>query len=425
MNKDLETIKVHIFGEEVGTLAYNRSKVVSYFQYNRDFLASGNYKSIFPFIIRRVDQTQLFRQFQENAFRGLPPIFADSLPDDFGNQIFNTWVKEKKIDKKKLSPILQLAYVANRGMGALEYFPGKVLPEADEIDLDEITNILKKVLDLKSGYKESGLNDIGLLNIFKMGTSAGGARPKIIVSEHKESGALLPGDVQYDDSYNHYLVKLGMNDAGYSRELVEYGYYHLAKDAGLNMMPSRMIDNKHFATLRYDRVAGKKIHVLTATGISGLNFQDPDVSSYENLFEMAHELNLPSADMDALFRRMVFNYVFHNTDDHLKNHSFLYEPNNDRWRISLSYDINFALDALAKWPNAPHNLSLNGKRNSIDNSDIMALAKKYTIQSPKTIIGEVCSVIPKWEEIANTLNIPEKVYESIKEEFKYLKDGVD
>ncbi len=420
MNKDVESIKVFIFSIEVGTLAYDKTRAISYFQYNNDYLASGLYKNIFPFILQRIGQTQVFREFQEYTFRGIPPVFADSLPDDFGNQIFNRWVKEKGIDKKELSPILQLAYVSNRGMGALEYFPGKKLPKATKINLNVIVDVLKQVLDVKLDQKEVELNDLGLLNIFKIGTSAGGARPKVIVSEHKKKGTLLAGDLEYNDSYNHYLVKLGMGTDGYSRELVEYGYYQLACESGLHMMLSKMIDGKHFATLRYDRIDGEKKHVLTATGISGYNFQNPEVSSYENVFEIAHNLNLPSADMDALYRRMVFNYVFHNTDDHLKNHSFIYEKESDRWRIAPSYDINFALNALAKWSDAPHSLSLNGKRNNITKSDLLLLAKSYSIKRPKKIIEEICSSIPRWKDIALNLDIPKQVYQSIADEFKDL-----
>ena len=184
------------------------------------------------------------------------------------------------------------------------------------------------------------------------------------------------------------------------------------------MMPSKMIGDRHFATLRYDRIDGKKVHVLTATGISGHNYRDPGASSYENLFEIAHTLNLPSADMDALFRRMVFNLVYHNTDDHLKNHSFLYEPENDRWRITPSYDINFALDALAKWPNAPHQLSLNGKRSGVEAKDVLALAAAYSIKGPKRIIEEVCAVLPQWRDIAGGLKLPDPVSSSIADEFR-------
>ncbi|WP_179019555.1 type II toxin-antitoxin system HipA family toxin [Winogradskyella forsetii] len=425
MNNKLDKLKVRIFGEEIGILAYDSIKAESYFQHSEVFLQRKHYTNIFPFIIKRVSQTQIFKNYKAHTFRGLPPMIADSLPDDFGNQVFNQWIKSKDIDKHKLSPIFQLAYLSNRGMGALEYFPGKSLPKAGKINLDAITGILRKVLDVKKNHKELELSDLALLNIFKLGSSPGGARPKIIVSEHKKSKELIPGDVEYSNDYNHYLVKLNMDtDDGYSRELVEFGYYKLALLAGLDMMHCKMIDNKHFATIRYDRINGEKIHVLTATGISGYNFRDPSVSTYENVFAIANNLNLPSGDIDALFRRMVFNYVFNNVDDHLKNHSFLYEKENDRWRISPSYDINYSLNALRKWPNAPHMLSLNSKNTQIEVSDLLTIAEKYSVKSPKKIILEVCKVIYEWENIAEELNIPERVYLSIKDDFTDYSNSI-
>lgn len=418
MNKSLETINVNLFGDEIGRLAYDAQKAESYFQYREAFLDSGKYSNIFPLIIKRIPQTQVFNQFREHSFRGLPPMIADSLPDDFGNQVFNQWIRAKNIDKAKLSPILQLAYLSNRGMGALEYAPGKPLPKAGDINLTAITEVLKRVLDVKTAQQELQLTDLALLNIFKLGSSPGGARPKVIVTEHKESKKLIPGDVEYSDDYNHYLVKLHMNaDDGYSRERVEYGYYQLALAAGLDMMPSQLVENKHFATRRFDRVAGEKVHILTATGLSGYNFQDPTVSSYENLFDLAHRINLPPADMDALFRRMVFNFVFHNTDDHLKNHAFCYEKATNRWRIAPSYDINYALNALRKWPNAPHMLSLNDKNAGITSDDWMPLAEKYTIKSPEKINKQVTEAKSLWETIAKDLDIPERVWTAIQEDF--------
>ncbi len=354
------------------------------------------------------------------TFRGIPSVFADSLPDYFGNRIFNIWIKNQKIDPTKLSPVHQLAYLSNRGMGALEYFPGKRILRIDTIDLDEITSVLQSVLKTKKKAIEPNLNDFGLLGIFNLGTSAGGARPKVLVSQHKKTGALILGDIEFGKDYHHYLIKLGFGEDSYSREIVEYAYYLLAIEAGLDMMPSKIIQNKYFATLRYDRVDGQKIHVMTATGISGYDFRNPEVSSYENLFDIASAINLPSRDIDALFRRMVFNYVFHNTDDHLKNHSFLYESERNRWRISPSYDINFALDALAKWPNAPHSLSLNQKRTQWELKEVLDIAKRHSIKSPHRIISQVCEAIPKWYEIAENLNIPEEIRCSISDEFRNL-----
>src|SRR5690606_9181433 len=163
------------------------------------------------------------------------------------------------------SPLEQLTYIANRGMGALEFLPAKEILSNTSIDLTEITEIVQKVLDVKTSIQEKNLSEVALLNIFKIGSSAGGARPKVLVSEHKETGMLIPGDIEVSDDYHHYLIKLGVENS-FGRELIEYVYYTIATALGIEMMPSKLIDNKHFATLRFDRQHGMKIHTLTASG---------------------------------------------------------------------------------------------------------------------------------------------------------------
>lgn len=165
----------------------------------------------------------------------------------FGNMIFKEWFEVKNKTFKKTTPLEQLTYVSNRGMGALEYHPSAEIPKSTTINIDEIVEVLYKVLGLKKNTSEEVLNDIALLNIFKIATSAGGARPKILNSEHKETGVIIPGDMECSDRYNHYLVKLCMNENwGFNKEKIEYAYYILAQEVGIRMMPSKLIDNKHF-----------------------------------------------------------------------------------------------------------------------------------------------------------------------------------
>ncbi|WP_262696560.1 type II toxin-antitoxin system HipA family toxin [Mesonia aquimarina] len=262
-------IEVRLFGLEIGKLGYDIDKQASYFQYNPKFLESNQYTNIFPYIFKRVKPVQIFNKFEGETFRGLPPMIADSLPDMFGNIIFKEWFESKNKEFKKITPLEQLTYVANRGMGALEYHPISKIPKTSTINIDEIIEVLHKVLYVKKETNEKELSDIALLNVFKIGTSAGGARPKILISEHKTTGKIIPGDMEYSNDYNHYLVKLFINEEGekgYNKEKIEYAYYVMAKEAGIQMMPSKLIENKHFATLRYDRQHGEKQHVLTACG---------------------------------------------------------------------------------------------------------------------------------------------------------------
>jgi len=408
-----KVINVRAFEMELGKLGYDLDSQKSFFQYNPDFLDSGQYAKLFPFIFKRTKSVQVFKEYQGDTFQGLPPMIADSLPDAFGNIIFQEWLDARGI--QKITPLEQLAYVADRGMGALEYQPIKELPTSSQINLDEVVQVLEKVLKLKDDTKGGNLNELALLNVFKIGTSAGGARPKILISEHKETGEIIAGDRVVNDDYNHYLVKLHLDDRdGYNKEVVEYAYYLLAKEAGIDMMSSKLIENKHFATLRYDRQHGEKQHTLTVTGLTGWDFKSqPENSSYENIFKVALSLGVPHKDIQQLFRRMVFNLVFRNVDDHLKNHSFIYDKENESWQLGPAYDVTYALNPLITFKATSRALSINGKRTEITQKDLLAVAEEFAIKNPKGIIAEVQKLMPRWSEIAIEFGILKSIVDRI------------
>jgi serine/threonine-protein kinase HipA len=415
-----DIISVFCFGQEIGRLGFDENQQKSTFQYNPKFLQSELFHNLFPStgIFKRTPQVQVFSQFNSETFRGLPPMIADSLPDVFGNIIFKKWLESGSKEFNQISVIEQLAYVADRGMGALEYRPSKELPQSSSIDLIEIIAVLKEVLQVKDEQHESRLNHESLLNIFKIGTSAGGARPKILISVHKTSGEIIPGDLTHASEYNHYLIKLHLDDdLGYSREVVEFCYYLTANHIGINMMPSKLIEQKHFATLRFDRQNGEKQHILTATGLTGWDYQSPKDSSYENLFELALFLKVPHRDLEELFKRMVFNVVFFNSDDHLKNHSFIYHKNQDSWRISPAYDITYSLNPLLNYTRTSRALSINGKRIDITLSDLLTIADSYTIKNAKKVVQEIQDSISYWIDQAQKLNLPPHIIQSICRDF--------
>ena len=413
-------IDVVAFGLEIGKLGYDIDQGKSFFQYNPDFLDSGQYSKMFPFIFKSTKPVQIFKEYQLDTFQGLPPMIADSLPDTFGNIIFQEWLTARGV--KKVTPLEQLTYVSNRGMGALEYRPIKELPKSSEINIDEVIDILEKVLKLKEGTTGEDLSELSLLNVFKIGTSAGGARPKILISEHKETGKIIAGDREVSTDYNHYLVKLHIDDSdGYNKEKVEYVYYLLAQEAGINMMPSKLIENKHFATIRYDRQNGEKQHVLTVTGLTGWDFKsNPETSSYENVFKVALGLEVPHKDVQQLFRRMIFNLVFRNVDDHLKNHSFIYDKESNSWNLSPAYDLTYALNPLFTFKSTSRALSINGKRTEITVKDVLTIAEEFAIKNPKGIIEEVQALTSKWVDLANEHEIPKKIVDRIDNDFLKL-----
>jgi serine/threonine-protein kinase HipA len=412
-------IDLYCFGNEIGKIGFDENQKKSFFQYNPVFLKSGSLLNLFPLIFKKTPIIQVFNQFNNDTFRGLPPMIADSLPDMFGNIIFKTWLEATQKDFKKISVLEQLAYVSNRGMGALEYQPSKKNPEGTTINIQEIKDVLKKVLDNKKKNVAPHLDSASLLNIFKIGTSAGGARPKILISEHKKTGEITSGDLVYSDDFAHYLVKLNLDDdATFNREKIEFCYYQTAIDLGITMMPSKLIDEKHFATLRFDRQNGQKKHVLTATGMTGWDFNDPSVSSYENVFELAIFLKLSQKDIEELYKRMIFNLVFSNTDDHLKNHSFIYDEIYDQWALSPAYDVTYSLNPFMNYKKVSRALSINNKRMNIELVDLLQIADKYTIKNPKSIIEKIEKGIPIWLQKASDLDISEREIEAISKDFK-------
>ncbi len=416
-----QIISVSFQGIEIGKIGYDEDQKKSSFQYNPNFLAQNKYKKLFPYIIRRTQNVQVFSEYEGETFRGLPPMIADSLPDVFGNIVFKEWLEATQKDFSSITPLEQLTYVGNRGMGALEFAPKKEIQSSATINIEQITKVVKKVIDFKTTFSEKGLSDLALLTIFKIGTSAGGARPKILVAENKTSGQLIPGDLVYSNEYNHYLVKLSIDEEqGYAKEKIEYIYYNLAQQVGIEMMPSKLVDDKHFATLRFDRQNGTKQHVLTASGLTGWDFKKPEHSNYENLFRLALDIKLPHKDIQQLFKRMVFNLVFANIDDHLKNFSFIYNSDTDKWNLAPAYDLTYPLDALLNYTRVARALSINGKRNTITRADVLQIANLFTIKNPTGIINEVVEVTKMFKALAAQHKIPAKVIDKIESEFNLL-----
>jgi serine/threonine-protein kinase HipA len=414
-------IDARLYGQEIGRIGLDDDGRRSSFQFNPDYLQSSSHKNIFPStgIIKRVEHVQMFSQYNNITFKGLPPQIADSLPDMFGSIIFKAWLDTK--NRSEITSLEQLAYVGHRGMGAIEYAPITQLPAHGAFDIEEIIDVLREVLDVKRSSGQRQLNTQGITNIFRLGTSAGGVRPKILISEHKETAEIIPGDVEYSDHYHHYLVKLAMEeDFSYPRETIEYCYYRVLVELGVNMMDSKLIDSRHFATLRYDRVGGEKKHVLTATGITGWDYKSPEHSSYENLFKLCSFLKVSQAQMEELFKRMVFNVVYGNVDDHLKNHSFIHDPTSDRWSISPAYDITFPLNPLLNFKRVNRALSINGKRNQIGIKDILTVADRFTIKNPSGVVRQVVSQLHYLKQLLYNHGVSARVIDKMEEQFNLL-----
>lgn len=412
-----QLVAIYYKGVEIGKIGWDDDKNTSSFQYHPDFLKDENFKNLFPYIFRKTKYIQVFDQFSGDTFRGLPPMIADSLPDSFGNIVFQTWWSQNK--SYNLSALEQLTYVANRGMGALEFHPIKKTEELDSLDLDAIAEIAQQIIVNKSLIEQESLNEEALFNIFKIGTSAGGARPKVLVSEHKESGKLIPGDINFSTEYRHLIVKLD-TEIDYPKNKIEYLYYKLAITAGINIMPSFLIADKYFATERFDRLNGEKQHILSVSGLTGWDFTKAEHSTYENIFKLALDLKVPHKDIQELFRRMLFNICFANFDDHLKNFSFIFNDKENTWNLSPAYDITFPGNPLLTYKRLNHACSVQGKRHSFTWKDMEIIAELFSIKNPKSILNDIENTQESFKQKAVELGIAEFVIKGIESKFVFF-----
>jgi serine/threonine-protein kinase HipA len=408
-------LNIKLFGHEIGRLGYDNHRRCSYFQYNPDYL-SRNSTNILPFIIKRSPETQSFPKFEGKTFRGLPPMFADSLPDVFGNHLFQSWLiaQGKTI---QLNALEQLAYVGHRGMGAWEYEPAITMEAPSSFRIAEMAQLLSEIMVEKESATPQIANSESLLNLFRTGTSAGGMRPKILVAKHRKTAQILPGDLLYGPHYDPFLVKLNLeNDAFHPKETIEFIYANIAKQLGIEMMPCELWEEKHFATQRFDRQNNQKQHVLTAAGLTGWDYQNPEDSSYENLFKLAMALKIPLSELQQLFRRMVFNVVFNNIDDHLKNHSFCYRPMSDSWHLAPAYDLTYALNPKLKFHKVSRALSINGKREQINKQDLLKIADSFSIEHAEQTIQEICEGSSLWADLAYRHHLPPSIAATIQQQ---------
>jgi serine/threonine-protein kinase HipA len=265
----------------------------------------------------------------------------------------------------------------------------------------EMAQLLSEILAEKESLTPENANTEGLLNLFRIGTSAGGMRPKILVAKHRKTQQILPGDLLYGPHHDYFLVKLNLeNDPLHPKETIEFIYANIAQQLGIEMMPCELWEEKHFATHRFDRQNNQKQHVLTAAGLTGWDYQNPEESSYENLFKLAMALKIPLSELQQLFRRMVFNVVFNNIDDHLKNHSFCYRPETDSWHLSQAYDLTYALNPKLKFHKVSRALSISGKREQINKNDLLKIADMFSIEHAEQIIQDIQEGRSLWSDLA-------------------------
>ncbi|MBK7553865.1 MAG: type II toxin-antitoxin system HipA family toxin [Flavobacteriales bacterium] len=424
--------KVLLWGKTVGLVVWDDQLHRATFQFDRSFTRSG--LDVAPVMMplakaRGGEEVFSFGNLRDETFKGLPGLLADCLPDRFGDTLLNAWLRGQKRDAGSANPVEKLCYLGHRGMGALEFEPshGELEASSEALQIDELVRVARDVMTQKEAFKTSRKKgeQEALLDIIQVGTSAGGARAKAIVAYNAKTGEVRSGQIDGLEGFTYCLIKFdGVTNTalgdpkGYGR--IEYAYHLMAVASGISMMPSTLLEEHgraHFLTQRFDRVQHAKtgeyvrLHMATLCGLGHLDFNDPLRYSYEDAFAMMRLLGLPYPDAVEMFRRMCFNVVARNLDDHTKNTSFLMDPQGV-WHLSPAYDITFAYDPKNVWLKQ-HQMSINGKRLDISRADLLAVAKEMNIKKADAIIDEVVAGVKKWKTFAKKAEMDAKQVEAI------------
>ncbi len=378
-------------------------------EYTPEFINSG-YNPSPLFVTPEKGRVYEFSQLPFGTFKGLPGFIADCLPDKFGTAIINHWLEKSGRPKDTYTTIERLLYQGSRAMGALRFEPQerKDLNKQVSIDLEGLIAATAEVLGermlLDTNLKT---DDEALLTILRVGTSAGGARPKAVVAYNSETGDLRSGQVDAPEGYEHWLLKLDgvdeNNPAAYSETMnygcLEYAYYKMVLACGIDMMECRLLEDgrrHHFMTKRFDRIGGShRVHMVSLCGMAHYDYNQPDSWSYEQLFRVMRGLRLTQTEMEQAYRRMVFNVIGCNQDDHTKNIEFLMDTDGV-WRLSPAFDMSYAVGAGFT---RQHQMSVNGKRQHITRQDLLAVAAEVGMKSAKAseIIEQTLDVIGRFD----------------------------
>jgi len=417
---------VNIWNKRVGAIAWDSERGLGTFQYDKDFLRAGLDLAPILMPINQGERLFSFPENRENAtFKGLPGLLADVLPDKYGNALINTWLARQGRPTSSLNPVETLCFIGERGMGALDFEP--VQPKhkntSTKIELGSLIEIAEDILSKKIDFA-TNLNEDeekALFEILKIGSSAGGARAKALIAFNEKTREVRSGQTSAPKGFEHWLIKFdGVSDSqfgaskGYGR--VEMAYYHMAVAAGIQMMECRLLEENgraHFMTKRFDREHGKgKIHVQTFCAMRHYDFNEVNLYSYEELFETMRILGLSYPRAQELFRRMVFNVMSRNCDDHTKNFAFIMHKTGE-WDLSPAYDICHAYRPGSEWV-SQHALSINGKRKNITRPDLLQVGERMNIKNAKNIINSVAEAVSDWDKYADEVMVDQKLRDSIK-----------
>jgi serine/threonine-protein kinase HipA len=417
------TITVKFQGVEVGVLSYVSGDGYATFQYYPDWAMNGF--AIDPINMPLSNEPYKFTGIDRDVFRGLPAVFADSLPDDFGNAVINQWLASQGNSIEDFGPLDRLLYIGNRGMGGLEYEPA-VDTESNQpvqLQISSLVEMAQEVLNDRTDLRMDLKHDDAMYQLCQIGTSAGGARAKAVIAINDDMSEVRSGQVDVPEGFEHYLIKFdgvnpkNKNDQGFgaamSFGIMEYAYHVMAIACGIDMMHCDLFEENgrsHFVTKRFDRASNQKYHTLSLCGIAHASFRKIGQYSYEEFLSIARELDLTHSEQVQIFTRMAFNVIARNQDDHTKNFSFL--VNDDlEWQLAPAFDIAFSYDPSSQWV-AKHAMPINGKRDNFARDDLLSVAKLITgfrVAQSNMKLFKTIAVVSKWETYANEYGVAEKL----------------
>ena len=423
--------KVKLWGRTIGAVSWDASRELSVFEYAPGFLRSS--VEISPIQMPKRQRPYEFpgnraRGGEESAFDGLPGLLADSIPDKFGNALIDLWLAKQGRSKRSMNPVERLCYVGKRGMGALEFEPAArtKLNRTVKVEVSSLVELANEVLNKR--LKLSGVlsdSEDGLQEILRVGTSAGGARAKAVLAWNPKTGDFKSGQLSAPLGYEHWLLKFDgvkspednelADTKGYGR--IEYGYYLMARECGIDMMQSRMHEESgraHFMTKRFDRQGDTKRHVQTLCALCHYDFNLARFYSYEQAIEACRLLNLGTKEIEQQVRRSYFNILARNQDDHTKNIAFIMDKAGT-WRLSPAYDMTYAFNPDALWTRE-HQMSLNGKTDDFRKDDLIAFGQHAGLKKVRAnaLLKEVGEAVLMWPKFAEEAGVQKDRAESIK-----------
>ncbi len=422
----IDTAFIHLWGSRVGAIAWNTETGLGSFEYDPAFVQYN--WDVAPLTMPIQNARGRIFSFPEtrnnSTFKGLPGLLADVLPDKYGNALINAWLNKQGRPSNSLNPIEMLCFIGKRGTGALEFEPAEAgnYQQATQLEIASLVKVAEDILSGRQNFNtQLGDHDEqALYDILKIGTSAGGARAKAVISYNENTGEVLSGQTDAPAGFTHWLIKFdGVTDSqfaashGYGR--VEMAYYLMAQDAGISMSECRLLEENgraHFMTKRFDRTPdNEKIHLQSFCALRHFDFNEVTLYSYEQLFETMRMLRLPYPQAEELYRRMAFNVMSRNCDDHTKNFAFML-PCDGQWQLSPAYDICHAYRPGSQWV-SQHALSVNGKRDNISRADLLAVAQRMNIKKPKEILDRVADVVNRWPQYAKQVEVDKTLSQAI------------